>query len=209
MDRLTSALSKFPRFYNREVQDAGIRAFVKAFTDELGMSDDQIARLGALNSVDTTYDEDLEPRWGKLLNIPRKSGEDGAIYRNRLKTSVTDLAGGTYDAIKYAIAVSIGINGDPVATDNCIKIIDAWLYTGTEPIDKSNGCFVVTVDLNNILFEYRQSISDVVTQAVKNTKASGTKGQLLFYNYRIMTYGELDTITYLDLSALRYDQIGG
>lgn len=210
MDRLNFVLDRLPDFYNKEQQDSKIRNIIKAFTDEFKLLDDSIDYLDKSIGVDDTRGTDLDTQWGSLLNISRMPDEDDAIYRNRLKTSVTDLSGGTEYSIRYSIAVALGINNDETKMNQQIQVKDAWLYDGDEPnIDINYGNVVCKIDLDGALFsDYKADIDQVVRDAIKKSKASGINVQLIFTNYRIMTYRDLQSATYRELMGIRYNQLG-
>jgi len=208
MDRLGYIMDRLPHFYDKG-DTSRLHTIVHAISAELELVDVQVDRLGSMVGIDTTVGEDLDNKWGALLNLPRVSGESDMQYRNRLKLSIPNLAGGTADAIRYAIAVALGINNDIAATESRIHVMDAWEYTGHEDVDKSHGCFVVTVDLNGAPISYRDSISQSVSNTIQYTKASGTKMQLAFSNYGIVIYMDLGGAIYNSLWTIRYNQLGG
>jgi hypothetical protein len=208
MDRLEYVLNKLPAFYNKDEQDSRVRAVVKAFTDEMALYDDQYRVVDDAVGIGTTQGPDIDVRWGGLLDMPRNAGEDDTTYRNRIMASIPNLAGGTRDSIRYAIAVVLGINTNQAEMTRLIDVEDAWLYDGAETIDRSKGCVVCTIDLDGGAFQYKDSISTVVQRAIDDTKASGTKVQLIFKNYRVETYNQMQSSSYMQLSTFRYNQLG-
>ena len=57
---------------------------------------------------------------------------------------------------------------------------------------------------NDLLTE----IEDIVASSANNVKASGVIIQFIYYNYRVVYYGELDNITYVSLNTLEYNKVG-
>lgn len=208
LDRLQYVIDRLPSFWDKHEQDSRIRAVVKSFTDELALYDVQMDNANDMVGIITTNGLDLDDKWGKILDIPRMPGEDDSIYRNRMMTSVNNLSGGTKSAIRYSIGVAMNISTNEADMIRRINVVDAWLYNGAEPVDKDRGCVVCVVDLDGGIFEYKASIETVVMEAIKDTKASGVKVQLIFKNYRIMTYEQMATSSYMQLYTFRYNQLG-
>ena len=80
---LEFVLSKLPGYIDTS-SGSTFYNVIKAFVDELMLSQGSIDELHAMIGVDTTYGEDLDARWGTLLNLPRNSGETDDEYRYRL-----------------------------------------------------------------------------------------------------------------------------
>ena len=207
MNKTQSILSRFPQFYQTENNKSAIYNIIDSIAQELELVVGHIERSDNMLGIDTTHGEDLWTRWGSLLNIPRLNNELDESYRNRLKMSVTSLLGGTEYSIKYAIAVGLGINNDPIATENNIKIYDAWKYMKDIPgIDKTYGNIVCEIDLNNE--SYSPSIEDIVISCANNSKASGVKIHTIITNYRIVFYIQLEELPYLQLRSIEYNKLG-
>lgn len=202
---------KFPHIYDVYNEKTILYALLSVYADKSKERLRIIDRLYAMIGIDSTYDEDLEYRWGSLLGVYRNKGESYSDYRSRLLIIYSSLAGGTAEAIKYAIASTIGISSDVDAINKYIKVYDAWEYpevpdtsltnkdnvflnqnfvTNTEIISTDYGHIICTVDL-----EANESITtmhDKIMTAIKKTKASGIYPYLLF----IYITNEIATIKY-------------
>lgn len=200
--------SRFPHIYNvydkKTVLYALLSIYAKNHEYKLGLIDRLYSALG----IEDTYDEDLEWRWGSLLNLYRHPNESYDDYRSRLEIVYPSLVGGTTEAIKYATATAIGLTSDSEMIDQYIHVYDAWEYDGEivdsslehdyyEPILNSPdytlnnnlitnmkynlkryGAFVVTVDLS--ISEGIANYQKAVQDAVYNTKASGTQPYIIY-----------------------------
>lgn len=184
--------SSFPHIYNVYDKKTILYALLSVFGEKYGVRTDIIDRLYAMIGIDSTYNEDLEHRWGSLLNIYKQSGESYDEYRSRLKIVYSSLSGGTAEAIKYAIASATGINAN---IDSYIHVYDAWEYPYEidasllgidEIVDETSlyGSIVCTIDLAGI-----DNIVDhtKIANAINQTKASGINPCLLFL-YNIEEY---------------------
>ena len=202
---------KFPHIYDIYNEKTILYALLSVYADRSKEKLRIIDRLYAMIGIDSTYDEDLEYRWGSLLGVYRNKGESYSDYRSRLLIIYSSLAGGTAEAIKYAIVSTIGISSDVDAINKYIKVYDAWEYpevpdtsitnrdnvflnqnfvTNTEMILTDYGHIICTVDL-----EANESITtmhDKIMTAIKKTKASGIYPYLLF----IYITNEIATIKY-------------
>lgn len=202
---------RFPHIYDVYNEKTILYALLSVYADKSKERLHIIDRLYAMIGIDSTYDEDLEYRWGSLLGVYRNKGESYSDYRSRLLIIYSSLAGGTAEAIKYAIASTIGISSDVDAINKYIKVYDAWEYpevpdtsltnkdnvflnqnfvTNTEIISTDYGHIICTVDL-----EANESITtmhDKIMTAIKKTKASGIYPYLLF----IYITNEIATIKY-------------
>lgn len=199
-------MQRFPRHaYNAESVDTKLYGLIKAIADEFEIVTSNIDRVQDMLSIDTISPDDIHGRFGALLNITRNQGETDDQYRNRLKTSITALSGGTAEAIKYAIACGLGINNDVEAMKH-IQVYDAWEYDGNADVRKEYGYIVCTIDLNAGSF----SLNDEATiiEAANGVKAAGVIIQFVYSNFRIEYYMDLDKITYSSLSTLTYSQVG-
>ena len=200
--------SSFPHIYNVYDKNTILYALLSSYGERYGMHVDIIDRLYAMIGIDSTYDEDLEYRWGSLLSIHKNVGESYDDYRSRLKMVYSSLAGGTAEAIKYAIASVVGITTDYNIISKYIKVYDAWKYPydTDDSIDKSYGHIICTVDLQaneNVI-----SNADKVMDAINRSKVSGIYPYLLF----IYTMEEIGRLSYSDdtvdmLLDCNYDSI--
>jgi hypothetical protein len=199
--------SRFPHIYDvyneKTVLYALLDIYAKNHEHKLGLIDRLYAALG----IEDTYDEDLEWRWGSLLNLYRHPNESYSNYRSRLEIVYPSLVGGTAEAIKYAVATAIGLTSDSDVIDQYIHVYDIWEYEGEiiddgsshdtyEPTTNTNlalndgfktnlpysikkyGAFVVTVDLS--ISETIADYQKAVTEAIMNTKASGTQPYIIY-----------------------------
>lgn len=206
MDKLEAILKRFPQnTYDANNSTLALYKLIKAIVDEFIITEDNIDRVDKMIGINTALPDDIYNRFGALLNIKQNPGETDEQYKNRLKTSVVALSGGTADAIKYAIACGLGTNNDPAAMDR-IRIYDAWKYPGTDNINRDYGYVVCEIDLNQD--KYSKEIEDIVAESANNVKASGVVIQFIYHNYRIVYYAELDDITYTSLSTSTYSQVG-
>lgn len=185
--------ASFPHTYNVYDKNTILYALLSVIGERYGARTDIIDRLYAMIGIDSTYNQDLEHRWGSLLRIYRQDNESYDSYRSRLLTVYSSLAGGTAEAIKYAIASVIGIiNADDI--DRYINVYDAWKYPYEidENIvsDTSYGHIICTVDIsaNESIILSIYKIMDIINK----TKASGIYPYLLFMH----TANESATLSY-------------
>lgn len=205
--------ANFPHLYDVYNEKTILYALLSVYADKMKSKLSIIDRLHAMIGIDSTYDEDLEYRWGSLLGVYRNSGESYNDYRSRLLIIYSSLAGGTAEAIKYAIAYSIGISNNQEDIDKYIKVYDAWEYpdipdtsltnkdnvflnqnfvTNTEIISDAYGHIICTVDLQaneSIITMY-----DKIMNAINKTKASGIYPYLLF----IYITNEIASLKYVE-----------
>lgn len=191
-----------PEFYGDTVVK-----IVTAISNELNIINTNVIRINNMDNIDTTEGRDLYARWGALLNIPRAVNESDDSYRSRLKLSVVALSGGTNEAIRYSIAVGLGINEDPIAMNRMIKIYDAWEYPDQNAsIDRGYGNAVCDIDLNH--GSYSEEFNDIIHASIESVKASGINVQLIFSNYRLYIYAELNNVVYSALGGIEYNKLG-
>lgn len=204
---LSNMQSSFPHIYNVYDHNTILYALLSVYASKFGAKEDIINRVYAMIGIDSTYDEDLEHRWGSLLGIYKNNGESFRDYRARLMIVYASLTGGTEEAIKYAVASTIGISSDQDMINEYIHIYDAWTYydsdikpNSTDPtfdpltnsaINKTNdgfvlnkpydihkyGAFVCTIDLT--VDEGIAAYHDKVMRAINQTKASGIAAYLV------------------------------
>lgn len=205
---------KLPSFYkkyeNKSAAEKSImHAILRAVADTLDQSNEAIARLDAAIGIDTTYDEDLQYRWGSLLGINKRESESYNLYRSELKLAVPSLIGGTKDAIIYAIAIVIGIEKDSALQADYIDVVDGWEYDGDVDIPdeyRQYGCFVCTVDMS--VGEGAINAEGQVIDAIDRVKASGTSYYVVYKSFTIFKYHQLDPFNYDTLNNITYDSLG-
>jgi hypothetical protein len=178
--------ASFPHLYNVYDKKTILYALLSVFGERLGMRTDIIDRLYAMIGIDSTYDEDLEHRWGSLLGMYRQNNESYNNYRSRLIIAYLSLSGGTAEAIKYAIASVVGITTDE-DIDKYIHVYDAWEYPYDidpellgidEYVDETSlyGSSICTIDMSNVTNADYTEIMDTINQV----KASGINAYLMF-----------------------------
>ena len=177
---LANMQASFPHIYDVYNEKSILYALLSVYADRCGRRNQILTRLYGMIGIDTTYDEDLERRWGSLLGISRNNNESIEDYRTRLMIVYASLAGGTEEAIKYAIASTIGFSDSPDTINKYIRVYDAWLYNGVDEsiVNKEYGAFVCTVDISddeNVVMYY-----DKIMHAINTIKASGTVPYLIF-----------------------------
>lgn len=204
MDKLDIVLNRFPQYAYSDDKRSALHKLIKSIIDEFNITMSNIDRIDKMIGIDTVLPDDIYNRFGALLNIPQNNNETDEQYRDRLKVSISALSGGTADAVKYAVACGLGINGDPIAMDRVV-IYDAWKYPGDNVI-KDYGYVVCEIDLNQ--GQYSTDIEDIVARSANSVKAAGTIIQFIYHNYRIVYYIELDDVTYATLSTITYNQVG-
>lgn len=229
--------SRFPHIYDvyneKTVLYALLDIYAKNHEYKLGLIDRLYSALG----IEDTYDEDLEWRWGSLLNLYRHPNESYSDYRSRLEIVYPSLVGGTAEAIKYAVATAIGLTSDSDVIDQYIHVYDAWEYEGEiiddgsshdtyEPTTNTNlalndgfktnlpynlkkyGAFVVTVDLS--ISETIADYQKAVTEAVMNTKASGTQPYIIylyvFYDSAVIKNNG-DDVDMMNINDTKYEDV--
>jgi hypothetical protein len=197
--------SSFPHLYNVYDKKTILYTLLSVFGDRLGMRTDTIDRLYAMIGIDSTYDEDLEHRWGSMLGIYRQDNETYDNYRNRLMITYSSLSGGTSESIKYAIASAIGITDDEII-DGHIHVYDAWEYPhDIDPkllgidnyVDESSlyGSNICTVDISDLINVNYTEVIDTINQV----KASGIN------SYLLLLYGIINESMTLSRNDKNYD----
>ena len=190
---LEFVLSKLPGYINTS-SGSTFYNVIKAFVDELMLSQESIDELHAMIGVDTTYGEDLDARWGTLLNLPRNSGETDDEYRYRLQLATTSMIGGTKSALKYCVSIGVGFMGKDA---DRIKVYDAWDYPG-EYNHKEPGYAIITVDLNYAHFT--AEMEEMIRKSIANAKAAGVAVNAIYYNYGTDGY-------YYDMTSMEYGSL--
>lgn len=185
MERMQAS---FPHIYNVYDKNTILYALLSIFSEKYGVRTDIIDRLYSMIGIDSTYNEDLEHRWGSLLGVYKQIDETYDEYRNRLKIIYSSLNGGTAKAIKYAVASASGIDSSTDMIDKYVNVYDAWKYPyDIDPlllgikdfVDETSlyGSIICTVDLAGI-----DTIIDNtrIMSAINQTKASGINPHLIF-----------------------------
>lgn len=228
---LSNMQSSFPHIYNVYDHNTILYALLSVYASKFGAKEDIINRVYAMIGIDSTYDEDLEHRWGSLLGIYKNNGESFRDYRARLMIVYASLTGGTEEAIKYAVASTIGISSDQDMINEYIHIYDAWTYydsdikpNPTDPtfdpltnsvINKTNdgfvlnkpydihkyGAFVCTIDLT--VDEGIAAYHDKVMRAINQTKASGIAAYLVL----LYITNELCTIHTDEVDTMKVNEL--
>lgn len=187
MEILHRMQDSFPHIYDVYNENTILYALLYVYGIKYGKRTNIIDRLYAMIGIDSTYDEDLEWRWGTLLGVPKQTNESYLEYRNRLKVVYPSLSGGTANAIKHAIASAAGIESD---IDQYVSVYDAWEYPYDidmsllgidEVVDETSlyGSIICTLDLS-----MADAVDHInVVNAINHTKASGINPYLIFlYN---------------------------
>lgn len=206
-DILSRMQGNFPHIYDVYNDKTILYAILSIYASKYNMTRDIIDRIYGMIGIETTHDEDLEHRWGSMLGIYKEIGESYDNYRARLMIVYASFSGGTAEAIKYAVAVTVGISTEKSVIDKYINIIDAWEYdheliphdtdpkydtitnninclTNTrfvlnKPYDAhKDGAFVCTIDLS--INESIHYYKDKIMTAINKTKASGINAYLAF-----------------------------
>ena len=110
MDKIEAIVQRLPHFYAAYDNKSIMYGILKAFADEFDIVvNDYINRSDNDIGIMTTDERDLEWRWGALMGFPRLRNETYERYRMRLVNMVNALRGGTAPAIRYAVALMLGI----------------------------------------------------------------------------------------------------
>ena len=205
---------KLPEFYKKykfksEKDKSVMYAILKALSDTIGDNNQIVKRLDAAIGIDTTYDEDLEHRWGSLLGISKKDSESYDLYRNKLKLVIPSMVGGTKESIIHAIAIAVGMDKDDAIRSDYIEVVDGWEYTGDATIDdmyRQYGSFVCTIDLS--IGDGALDVEDKIISMVNSVKASGTAFCVLYKEFKVYRYYKLDVFSYDTLGNTSYDYLG-
>lgn len=181
MDKIEAILDKIPHYYNKDTSSK-IYNILKSFADEFEITGAQyIDRADNDIGIITTVADDLDWRWGKFLGVKRKINEPDDSYRLRLVNTINSLHGGTAEAIRYAVALILGISDNDERMDRQIKIYDAWNFDAAP--NKEYGNFVVYIrfdgnmDYSDI---YYDGIEDDIADIVDGVKAAGTNCAVIF-----------------------------
>lgn len=204
MEKFNSIIDRLPKHYSRDPQSQ-IYNILKAFADEFEIVySEYIERANNAIGIDNTLGQDLDWRWGSLLNISRRVGESDTTYRKRLSRSMSTLHGGTAESIKYAVSIMLGIEDDEIRVNKFIKIYDGWEYDGAEPEMKQYGHIICVIILDTEDSIYYDGIEDDIIQYIENVKAAGTAMHVIV---EFIKYSVLSMRTYQQLSERTHDQI--
>lgn len=199
------------QFYNTD-KGSVLGTLIESVGHEISVTDGNIDVIDNMLGLSTTNGDDLDIRWGAMLNMPRRKNESDEIYRNRLKIAFNADGGGTIASIQRAVSTVIGIEGNQPEIERRITVYDSWEYNGEflSQITVGPGHGVCIVDLDNQLFDkYGGDVTDAIRDAIINAKSLGVTIHVFIINYRILTYEQMGALTYQDLSGVRYNQLGG
>lgn len=210
MDRKSSIRGNMLEFYNTGAGSV-TGAIIDSISHEIELTDENISAIDDLLGISSTPGNELDARWGTMLNMPRKYLEHDEIYRNRLKLAFNVDSGGTISSIKKAVATVLGIEGNQVAIDKRVVISDSWEYDGEflPQITVGPGHAVCVVDLDNQLFDKYGNVTDAIKDAIINAKSIGVTIHTFIINFRLLTYRQMEELSYRDLGGVKYNQLGG
>lgn len=178
--------SLFPSIYDVYNENTIIYALLSIYADNIKSRITIIDRLNAMIGIQSTYDEDLERRWGNILGIYKSVSESYDNYRSRLMLTYISLMGGTVKAIQYAIASVLSVV-DYNNISKYIHVYDAWKYNGSLDISKLVNDGIITQEYGDIicLIDIACNENSIVNandikNAINIVKASGVMPQLLF-----------------------------
>lgn len=157
-------------------------AIIKAIGSKYEDYYSDINHVDNLLGIDTTSKDELDRVWGKRIGIRRRVGESDQRYRNRIKTSVLKLYGGTASALRYATLVALNRDKYPyLDEDNSgVQVFDAKDYNGVTEVDKKPGNSVIQIDtgiLDNVTLN-EQEYDDLIN-ILNDVKASGVKIKII------------------------------
>lgn len=183
MDKIEAILDRIPKFYVRD-KASKIYGVLKAFASEFDIAEaEYINRADNAIGIMDTDPRDLDWRWGEFLGVHRLINETDESYRMRLVNTINSLHGGTADAIRYAVALILGIADDDVRMKRQILIYDAWKYPNSPEGMKAYGNFMIVVkfdgdsDFDDI---YYNGIESDIANVVSVVKAAGTNCAVVF-----------------------------
>lgn len=220
MDKIEAILNRIPKFYERD-KASKIYGVLNAFAEEFEITDaEYITRADNAIGVMDTDPRDLEWRWGEFLGVRRLVNEDSEAYRMRLVNTINSLHGGTADAIRYAVALILGIADDDVRMKRQILIYDAWKYPNSPEGMKKPGNFMIVVkfdgegDFDDVYYDgAEQDIADIVNIV----KAAGTNCAIafgctsndyvgLFHHHQLMPFTQDDIRWRLTNKIITHDE---
>lgn len=174
---------------------------ITAISKQISNTTKSIQYINDMLGIDSTIGDDLDARWGSLLGINRRYGESDNKYRNRLKTSVLMLKGGTATALRYATLVALNKDMYPYVDDNDsnIQILDAWDYNGLFEIDKTFGNVVILIDATMVDMAMDDRAYTDLYDILNSVKATGVNITLIWTMADSEEYG---------LAQCAYDEWG-
>lgn len=176
MDKIEAILNRLPGYYDKSTASQ-VYNILKAFADEFDIAYvDYIKRADDDIGVENTVGDDLDWRWGKLINIKRQFNESDSTYRKRLMSATNALHGGTADSIQYAVAIFLGLADDEEKSNRCIKVYDGWDYPNPPDEDSTDyGNIICAFKLDPEDRDiYYDGIEDDIVNAIADVKAAGT-----------------------------------
>ena len=206
--------SLFPSIYDVYNEKTVLYALLTIYAEKIQSKLSIIDRLNAMIGIQSTYDVDLERRWGTMLGLYKGVNESYNNYRARLIIAYLSLIGGTAKAIKYAIASMLGVidDGD---IDKYINVYDAWKYDGSFDIVKLVEDGEITQEYGDIIclidLAYNENAivnTNDIMNAVNMVKASGTIPQLLFQHTTLDDILPTFTDNTHDKISVKYEENG-
>lgn len=223
MDKISTILNRIPHFYERDATSKMYNV-LNAFASEFDIVNvDYIQRADNDVGIMETDPRDLGWRWGNFLGVQRTINETDEEYRMRLVNTINSLHGGTADAIRYAVALILGIADDSERIERQIKIYDAWKYGAVPAENRTYGNFVIVIKFDNDSdFDdiYYDGIEDDIINVVSGVKAAGTNGMVLFgctaysvvsqyHHHQLQKFTHDDIRWRLASKVIVHDDIGG
>lgn len=183
MDKIEAILNRIPNFYVRE-KTSRMYGVLNAFASEFDIAEvEYIQRADKAVGIMDTDPRDLDWRWGEFLGVHRLINEGDEAYRMRLVNTINSLHGGTADAIRYAVALILGIADDTTRMERQILIYDAWKYPNSPQSMKTYGNFMIVVKFdgdNDFDDMYYDGVEDDIASVVSVVKAAGTNCAVVF-----------------------------
>lgn len=205
MNKLEAILDRLPGYYNKHEQSQ-VYNLLKAFSDEYEIAySNFISRADNAIGIETTNGDDLDWRWGALLNVIRQNNESDDTYRGRLSSVLNSLQGGTASSIKYAVAVFLGLADNPTKADRCIQIYDGWKYPNADIEMQQYGHLICVFKLDSEDRDiYYPGIEDDIKRQIDIAKAAGVATHVIV---ELVRYEVLSKYTHQQLSAYTHQQI--
>lgn len=210
-NKLQLAQSRTPQFYASYDQNSVMFALLNALAQVDTDRDTFITRIYGMIGIDSTYDEDLESRWGGLLATRKSTSETYNQYRIRLKLMFSSLVGGTTSAIRHSVASCMGINlSDQGAIDAVVKVYDAWEHPTWKhdyAEEDGYGSIVVEVNVGAITYESMEAKIQEIEATVAGIKAAGINPYMIYKVFEPDTYYKLNMTSYISLDQFTYDDL--
>lgn len=171
MNTIDYILDRLPSYYNTS-EESNIYNIINSITYEVDLIHQMTIYLDQLMDLDTTYNNDLDVIWGRILGITRYNNESDDRYRLRLKMAFLSQKGGTADILQYAVANALSIPTNSKSyLDSVIQIEDAWKYDNV--VDNTYGCAVCRINTSLINITSENII--YINETLDRCKASGVK----------------------------------